>query len=321
MTARLTILLVLAACGSTSAPPPGPPARSRARTEDTDARRKQELAAAHNKLLDEQATALAATCARPADAPARCLPTCYTAEPADARAGKLVSGVAEIAHLVCAPGEAGPFAIADEVAGNLGIRAHRGPVPKPAKKGSWQEGVEAAVTSSLEPELARGDAVRVTGPWRPMVHPASKERLRCVTVSHYARLRRKLDACGSHGAIACEATGNAAAHGINVVHYRLAEARRYLAVRDEAKCQQAALEAIAVARGLPRWRQYVKLNTDQWRASPRYRTRFDGVLDEDTLFQTAIDLGKAAQEVYASCGGAPSPTTTAADEQSFHTCP
>ncbi|NVB81950.1 MAG: hypothetical protein HOV81_26450 [Kofleriaceae bacterium] len=321
MNARLTTLLVLAACGSTSAPPPMPRATSIARTDESEAQRKQELAAAHNKLLDEQATALAATCARPAEAPARCLPTCYVAEPPDARAGKLVPGVAEIVHLVCASSEEGPFAITDEVAGTLDVRTYRGRIPKAAKKGSWQAAVETAVAASLEPDLARGDAVRVTGGWKSLVHPASKERLRCVTVSHYAKAHRKLDACGSHGAIACEATGNAAAHGLNVVHYRLAEARRYLAARDEAKCQQAALEAVAVARGLPRWRQYVKLNTDQWKASPRYRTRFDGVLDEDTLFQTAIDLGTAAQEVYVSCGGAPNPTTSAADEQSFHTCP
>ena len=72
---------------------------------------------------------------------------------------------------------------------------------------------------------------------------------------------------------------------------------------------------------MPRWRQYVKLNTDRWKASPRYRTRFDGVLDEDALFQTAIDLGVEAQRVLTSCGGADNPPTTAADEQSFHTCP
>ena len=53
---------------------------------------------------------------------------------------------------------------------------------------------------------------------------------------------------------------------------------------------QAALEAVAVARGMPRWRQYASLNTDEWKSWPRYRTRFDGILDEDSLFALAISL-------------------------------
>lgn len=327
---RLLLCASLAACGSTSAPPAAPPPTATPRTDDRAAiaraeiARKQELSAAHNKHLDEQATALAATCDRPAEAPPRCLPSCYAAEPADPRAGKPVKGVAQIAHLICTPSSdpvQGPFAIADEVAtGKLDLRSLRGRIPKAGKKGSWQAAVEAAATVSLEPDLARGDAIRVIGGWKAMRHPTSKERLRCVTIAHFARAHRKLDACGSQGKIACEAGGNAAAHGINVVHYRLAEAKRLRATHDDAKCQQAALEAIAVARGLPRWRQYVKLNIDQWKDVPRYRTRFDGVLDEDTLFQTAIDLGTEAQSVYVSCGGPPNPTTTAGDEQSFHTC-
>jgi hypothetical protein len=75
------------------------------------------------------------------------------------------------------------------------------------------------------------------------------------------------------------------------------------------QCQQAAIEAIAVARGLPRWRQYVALNVNQWKAYPRYRTRFDGILDEDTLFATTTALGAVAQEVHAQCGGAANPQT------------
>jgi hypothetical protein len=107
-------------------------------------------------------------------------------------------------------------------------------------------------------------------------------------------------------------------HGINVVHYRLFEARRFQAEHKDGECQQAAHEAMAVARGLPRWRQYVTLNTGQWKAAKRYRTRYDGILDEDTLFTMAIMLGKEAEQIYAACGG--TKKTTAADEQSFHTC-
>lgn len=176
------------------------------------------------------------------------------------------------------------------------------------------------MTAALKPVLAHGDVVRVTGAWKPRVHPITAEHWRCTTVSHFARsLRHPLDGCGGDGRIACEATGNAAAHGLNVVHYRLAEAKRLHAAGDDPGCQAAALEAIAVARGLPRWRQYMTLNTTKWKPFARYRTRFDGVLDEDTLFTTGIALGTDAEAAYTACGGT-SPKTTAAQEQSFHTC-
>ncbi len=108
-------------------------------------------------------------------------------------------------------------------------------------------------------------------------------------------------------------------HGINVIHYRLLEARRLQAEGNETGCLQAALEASAVARGMPRWRQYMSLNTTKWKPAKRYRTRFDGTLDEDTLFSTAIALGVEAEKVYTACS-ASRPATSAKQEQSFHTC-
>ena len=90
--------------------------------------------------------------------------------------------------------------------------------------------------------------------------------------------------------------------------------------RKPAECQQAALEAIAVARGLPRWRQYAKLNVEHWTDHAAYRTRFDGTLDEDTLFAQAATLGAEAETVYTACGGAADAPTTPVQEQSFHTC-
>jgi hypothetical protein len=139
-------------------------------------------------------------------------------------------------------------------------------------------------------------------------------------ISQYTKaLHRAFDGCGADGTLACEATGNAAARGINVVHYRLAEARRLQSAHKPVECQQAALEAIAVSRGLPRWRQYAKLNVAQWVDHAGYRTRFDGTLDEDTLFATAASLGTEAERIFSACGGG-SGATTAAQEQSFHDC-
>jgi hypothetical protein len=323
------LCVVLAACGSKPGPesPPGarapvvqhPPVRD-------ERARHDELAAAHRKIEEQQQDALAATCADP-DPHAgheRCLPSCYPTEPADARAGKKLAGAVEIRHLVCEkPGDdSGLFVIADELdARKLGLRAVHGRFPATHKKGTWQAAVESSLAEAQRPKLARGDVIVVSGAWREVVFPLTKERLRCVTVSHYARsMHRALDGCGADGALACEATGNAAARGINVVHYRLAEARQLQAAGKTADCQQAALEAVAVARGLPRWRQYAKLNVAGWVDHPGYRTRFDGTVDEDTLFTTATILGSQAEVIFAACGGPAGAPTTVGQEQSFHTC-
>jgi hypothetical protein len=321
----------LIACSSagpavTTAPTPPAPVVPDANLEPDAPSEKDLLAAAHRELEDEQQTALAATCdesAAGATEP-RCEPSCYRVAAADPRAGTKLSR-AVIGHLVCRAPNAGPtdpLVFADELGGaKVAVRAARGKPPKPARPGTWQAEIEAAVLAALEPEVGQGDAIRVTGKWKSLKHPVTKERFKCVVVSHYVKkMRRALDACGGRGAIACEAGGNHAAHGIDVVHYRLAEARQLRAAGNDAGCQQASLEAFAVARGLPRWRQYVALNVDQWKSSPRYRTRFDGILDEDTLFARAIALGAEAQAVHAECGGSTNPTPSAAQEQSFHTC-
>jgi hypothetical protein len=255
---------------------------------------RDELAAAHRELEDEQSTALAQTCDKPA--PPRDKP-------------KPLRGAFAIAHVVCGAADEGPFEIHDEL-GAPAARPFRGRVPKAARKGSWQAAVETAAAAALGPEVGRGEAVRVSGRWKTV------KGQRCVTVVHHARLTVALDACGSRGHIACESSGNAAAHGLELVRKGLDEARR---LQGEA-CQQASLQAIAVSRGMPRWRQYMQLNTAKWKGAPRYRTRKDGILDEDALFARAAQLGAEALALHADCGGAANPKTTAAQEQVFHTC-
>jgi hypothetical protein len=308
------LAIVLAACGggTPAAPPPprttsapvdaGPTAEQLAAQEQA---KHDEIVAAHRKLEAEEQEALAATCSDPKGNHQRCEPSCYAAEAADPRAGKKVRGAVEIQHTVCQRGDT--YLILDEL-DKLAVREGR--ASKPHKKGTWQGDVEVALAA---------DGVVVTGSkWRDVTHPLTNEKLRCVAASHFAKISHPLDACGGTGDVVCEAAGNAAAHGLDVVHYRLAEAKR-LASSDQAGCQKAALEAIAVAHGLPRWRQYAKVNIDKWPKNARFRTRFDGTLDEDTLFATAATLGSDAESVYASCGGT-SPKTTPEQEQSFHVC-
>lgn len=239
---------------------------------------KQQLAEAHHALEDEQITAMQAGCDHPQT---RCEPSCYVGAPPDPRAGKKL---AIVTHWACG----NDHAIVDEL-GNLPPAPKR--LPPPNKQG-----------------------LRVIGGSRTMIHPSTHERLTCIAV---ATAGGKLDACAGHGDTACEAMGNAAAHGLDVIHYRLVEARRLHAVHDDVGCEKAATEAIAVAHGMPRWRQYQTLNANKWQAFPHYRTRADGILDEDQLFERAAALGA---EAVSACGGTLAPKTSARQEQSFHTC-
>jgi hypothetical protein len=284
--------------------------------------RHDELAAAHRKLEEEQQSALAATCSEAdrGEKHERCLPSCYPTEPADPRAGKKLTGAVEVTHVVCEQAGQGDapaqYVIADEIErAKLVARPGRGRPPAPHRKGSWQQTVASAFGG------ARGPVVIVTSGWRNLEHPLTKEKLRCVTAAFHLRgVRRPLDGCGGDGGAACEATGDNAARAINVVHYRVAEARRLQAAGKTDECQQAALEAVAVARGLPRWRQYVKLNIGKWVDRAAYRTRFDGTLDEDALFARTASLGAEAEGIYTACGGPAGAPTVATQEQSFHTC-
>jgi hypothetical protein len=325
----------LLACGASKGPAPAPPPPEPPRdsprdqpAEPPDQAKREELAAAHRKLESEHQDALAATCsnAEPRSDHERCLPSCYRTEPVDPRAGKPPKGPVAIAHLVCQkPGateEPAPLVMADEIAAVARvIRPVRGRFPKPHKQGTWQATVASSFLDAHGIKPRSGDVIAVAGSWRPYTHPLTKQRLRCVTLSHHTKaLRSAIDGCGGLGRLVCEATGNAAARGINVVHYRVAEARRLKTSGKTKECQQAALEAIAVSRGMPRWRQYAALNVGNWDEQARYRTRFDGILDEEALFVTVASLGSEAEAIHRACGGPAGAPTTVDNEQSFHSC-
>lgn len=311
---ELWLVVALVACGS-STPAPKPVVEREEITKpvaDPQAAEKAERereVAIHRKIEEEQQDALGATCAEAGKHEPRCAPSCYAPAVADPRAGKKLKGAVEIQHIVCQRPEGGPFMVLDDLDAKLAAKAARR-FGKAHKKG-WQAEVEA----SFKPEL-----FVVTSNWREITQPLTKECLRCLPASQFVALKKPLDACGSAGDTLCEASGNAAAHGLNVIRFRLAEARTLQAAGDSEGCQKAALEAVAVARGMPRWRQYAKLNVGQWRDNAHYRTRFDGILDEDTLFANAQSLGMDAEAVFATCGGAAGAPTTAEQEQSFHRC-
>lgn len=309
--------LVLVACGGKSPPPPPPPAPPPApvavRVQPSAEAQHDEIVAEHRKIETEQQDAFAIACTEEAPHDKRCKPGCYEPAPADLRSGKKLAGAVEIQRLACKAGDS--YVLVDALAPELVAKPARGRFPKPHKTG-WQAPIEEA---QLLPKVAKGDVLVVTGKrMRDYRDMATHETRTCVVVSEFTHLRKPLDKCGGEN-YGCEATGNNAAHGIDVIHFRLAEARELQAANKHEQCQAAALEAIAVSRGMPRWRQYAKLNVKGWHDVAAYRTRFDGILDEDTLFATAATLGSDAEGVFSACGGA-SAKTVAEDEQSFHGC-
>ncbi len=291
--------------------------------ERADREERQAIVTKHRALESEVQDALAATCDDAAKwAPQHCAPTCYPAESKDPRAGTKLAGKVELQHQVCQRDEGGAWLIVELDAKRPVARAFRRRPPKVHKKDTWQAEIAASLAEHRVGKAPRGETFSVLGgAVRAVKHPVTHESLRCVTVAQYTTLRRsKLDACGASGKATCEASGNAAARGINLARYRLAEAGQLHDSGKDAECQVAALDALATARGLPRWRQYAKLNVGAWTAGLSYVTRFDGVLDEDGVFALALSLAAQAEQLHAQCGGASSQTTPE-QEHAFHSCP
>jgi hypothetical protein len=296
-------------------------AELRVRREREERIEREAIVSKHRGLEVAQQDALGATCKDPvAWAKQHCAPTCYPPEPKDPRAGTKVAGNVEVQHHVCQR-EDEQFVVIDEIDPKLKTRAFKKRFPRPPKKGTWQAELATWFAEHQVGKLARRDAITIVGTWKPLEHPLTKEPLECVRLVHYtAAPRGKLDDCGARGKTACEATGNAAARGINLVHYRLAQARQLQSAGNDAGCAEAALEAVATARGMPRWRQYAKLNVGQWTEGLAYRTRFDGTLDEDSLFAAVATLGAAAEQLYMTCA-LTNAVTKPEQEHAFHSCP
>jgi len=325
------LLVLLAACGSQSSKAtttePSNVAEERQRREELA--RRQELTRAHHKLESEQQDHLAATCTDAKKwAPQHCKPTCYPPEAEDLRANTPLAGKVEVHHHVCQRvlenDQGGPWFILAELDGKkLPARPHRGRTPKAHKKGTWQEAITTTLANGRAGKAPRGETFSVLdGALRSLKHPVTHEQLRCTTVAQYTTMpKSKLDVCGMSGKGTCEAAGNAAARGINLARYRLAEAAQLDAAKKDEPCRAAATEALATARGLPRWRQYAKLNVGEWTEGLAYKTRWDGVLDEDTLFALAPTLAAEAEALLSKCGLVGRPPTTPAQEHGFHSCP
>jgi hypothetical protein len=100
---------------------------------------------------------------------------------------------------------------------------------------------------------------------------------------------------------ACEPGGSNVVVGVNLIHFRI-EAAKTAQASDKARCQREARSAVAIARGVVRFRNEAK-TAKTWAIGLTYRTRYDGDLDEQKLFELAAANGDAADKLFKACGG------------------
>jgi hypothetical protein len=100
---------------------------------------------------------------------------------------------------------------------------------------------------------------------------------------------------------ACEPGGSNVVVGVNLIHFRIETATAAQA-NDKAKCQREAQSAVAISRGVARFRDEAK-TAKSWATGLTYRTRYDGDLDEQKLFELVTKNGDAAAKLFTACGG------------------
>lgn len=181
-----------------------------------------------------------------------------------------------------------------------------------ANPGKWASLSKQAV-KWLEP--AKGDVafIPASEQWEK-AESSDGSVLRCVDLHWYERESEvTMSKCGHPDeAVVCEASGSKSAKAINLAHFRVDEATK-LKSSDKEGCKEAALQAVAFSRGLPKFKASLGSN---WGGGLTYKTRYDGVLSEKAMFAKMKQLGDQATALYKSCGGG-APKTTDADEMAF----
>jgi hypothetical protein len=123
--------------------------------------------------------------------------------------------------------------------------------------------------------------------------------------------------CHSAEQVACEEGGSKAAYAINMIHFRIDEAKTAKNDGRADACAQAALVAMALATGLPKFRE-VRRKEGKWVKNIVYKTRWDDELSEAELFAKAERSKSMARKLYKGCGGTlPVPDFTDKDLYTF----
>ncbi|HUI49100.1 MAG TPA: hypothetical protein VL119_10410 [Acidimicrobiia bacterium] len=152
---------------------------------------------------------------------------------------------------------------------------------------------------------------------RPHHDPTIVKREVCTPTCYPALAPDPVGHCHSTQAVACEEGGSTSAYAINMIHFRIDEARTAEHDGHAGVCARAALVAMALATGLPTFRE-VRRKEGKWVEHVVYKTRWDDELSEADLFAKAERSRSMARELYRSCGGArPVPEFTDKDLYAF----
>jgi hypothetical protein len=150
------------------------------------------------------------------------------------------------------------------------------------------------------------------------LHPEHTEVDKAVcTPTCYPKLAiEPIKHCGTDETIGCEEGGSETAFAINVIHYRLDEAKTAQHDGHTDVCTKAAFVAAALATGVPEFRE-VRRKEKKWVDNISYRTRWDDTLSEDEVIAKARSSERAAEKLYTTCGGDSMPEFTPKDKFAF----
>jgi hypothetical protein len=235
---------------------------------------------------------------------AECAPSCYQPEP-DARAEK--EGCGDRLKYLCETALMGQWSEPAVQAGSGSEKSMPDcAFPKPPTSGKW---VELSARARKHIAGSPDDIVFIhdDADWEP-VDSSDGSRLRCVEVHWYAKNHKlSSNACGvfERDDVTCEPAGSKAARALNIAHYRLDEAQKLKDAGQNDDCQSAARQALAISRGLPKW----KAQKRDWKNGLTYKTRYDGTLSEADLFAKVASVGEQASTLYKTCGGSAAETT------------
>jgi hypothetical protein len=243
---------------------------------------------------------------------ARCKPSCYEPEAESPDSGKEVKACAHWTKGFCETATLSGWSEPElnQGASFVGIVSDC-KFPK-ANAGKWAK-LSKQAAAVLEPKKGDVAFIPASSTWDD-ADSSDGSKLRCLDLHWYEKESSvTMTKCGHPDqAVVCEVSGSKSVRAINMIHYRLDEAKK-LKDTDKDGCQAAALQAIAFSRGLPKFKKNLG---DDWAGGLTYRTRYDGTLKEKALFAQVKKLGDDATKVYKACGGG-TPKTTDEDEMAF----
>jgi hypothetical protein len=130
---------------------------------------------------------------------------------------------------------------------------------------------------------------------------------RVIGFRHYSKsFSVKMNNCLSpDDKVVCEASGSKTVKALNIIHYRLEQARKLKQAGDKRLCSIAAWGAAKTSRWIKKFKEEQQKD-DHWAQGLTYKTRWDGSLTEEQAFALVDKSDRDAEALFTACGG-PSP--------------